>query len=192
MTKKLPARSRVCEECGREYRIKNSLSRFCSKHCRDINWVRRNPGYMVRAQQRHLLNPEARRRRQERMARYRADPVNKQRAEELQRQRYQANPEPARARVRARREGYQRAHTEAEWQDVLALFGNRCAYCGLSSAELGYPLHKDHVIPISRGDPATVDRIENIVPCCKPCNSRKGNGPAPPLVVEVRISRVLS
>ncbi len=58
--------------------------------------------------------------------------------------------------------------TAEEWNEILNLFGHRCAYCGERVEEITM----DHVVPISRGGPHTRD---NVVPACRPCNSRKHN-----------------
>lgn len=58
------------------------------------------------------------------------------------------------------------SHTLEEWLAKVAAFGERCAYCGEAK-----PLSRDHVAPLSRGGS---NAIENIVPACGPCNSRKG------------------
>ena len=44
----------------------------------------------------------------------------------------------------------------------------KCSYCG---KELDpFEFHREHAIPASRGGP---NRVKNIVPSCKTCNSRK-------------------
>jgi 5-methylcytosine-specific restriction endonuclease McrA len=48
-----------------------------------------------------------------------------------------------------------------------------CAYCG------GVADGWDHVVPLARGGSHTVD---NLAPCCQPCNLRKG--PRPPEFLE--------
>lgn len=51
--------------------------------------------------------------------------------------------------------------------DLRVLFENhdwRCVYCGQIATSV------DHVVPISRGGS---DSPENLVPCCRSCNSRK-------------------
>lgn len=58
--------------------------------------------------------------------------------------------------------------TLEEWQSILEYFGHACAYC----LRTDLPLSQDHVIPVSKGGGTTA---ENIVPACRPCNSRKGN-----------------
>lgn len=50
MTKKKPARFRNCDVCGVEYRIKNTLSKYCSNACRLRKFNQENPGYMAEAQ----------------------------------------------------------------------------------------------------------------------------------------------
>lgn len=52
------------------------------------------------------------------------------------------------------------------WQQKTA--SGTCYYCGRN---VGFKnLTMDHVIPLSRGGRSTKD---NIVPCCKECNTRK-------------------
>jgi 5-methylcytosine-specific restriction endonuclease McrA len=55
--------------------------------------------------------------------------------------------------------------TEADWADVLDLFGHKCAYCGKDGK-----LHQDHFVPVTRGGGY---ELGNIVPACHSCNSRK-------------------
>jgi 5-methylcytosine-specific restriction endonuclease McrA len=55
-------------------------------------------------------------------------------------------------------------------QEVVELFdskGHKCEYCGCDGR-----LGLDHVIPFSRGGSNTID---NVVPCCFDCNTRKYN-----------------
>lgn len=60
--------------------------------------------------------------------------------------------------------------TAAEWREILAEWHHRCAYCAVPfSAEV--KATQDHVVPVSKGGHHT---RENVVPACKPCNSRKG------------------
>lgn len=68
-----------------------------------------------------------------------------------------------------------------------------CAYCGKPGK-----LHRDHVVPRSRGGP---DNATNIVTACQPCNSSKGDQlpsewlgdrcPAPVLLIEARVNAKL-
>lgn len=73
------------------------------------------------------------------------------------------------ARLRHRlREASKRAQgvvTPAQWRALCAYFGGTCLCCGQVA-----PLVMDHVIPVSKGGPNT---IENIQPLCQPCNNAK-------------------
>ena len=54
------------------------------------------------------------------------------------------------------------------WQQKTA--SGTCYYC---SRKVGFKnLTMDHIIPLSRGGLSTKD---NLVPCCKDCNTRKKN-----------------
>lgn len=61
--------------------------------------------------------------------------------------------------------------TDAEWQLCKEFFNNSCAYCGISEKEAkritNNCLHREHV------DHQGSNGIENCVPACKTCNSRK-------------------
>jgi len=74
------------------------------------------------------------------------------------------------AKRRARVAGVSHTLTRSEWARTLEYFGHRCAYCRKPSKRLA----QDHVIAISRGGGHTE---ENVVPCCKSCNSKKHNKP---------------
>lgn len=56
--------------------------------------------------------------------------------------------------------------TVGQWQALLVLFDNRCAYCDAADVLLV----QEHMIPLSRGG---AHALENIVPSCGPCNGRK-------------------
>lgn len=58
--------------------------------------------------------------------------------------------------------------TREQWEGLLCVFGNSCAYCGRE----GLRLEQEHVIPLSRGGHTTAD---NIVPACRSCNASKGD-----------------
>lgn len=56
--------------------------------------------------------------------------------------------------------------TLPQWDAIVARHGRRCFYCNKKTSSLAM----DHYVPLARGglhDP------ENVVPACKPCNSRK-------------------
>lgn len=58
--------------------------------------------------------------------------------------------------------------TAEEWGYLKELYGYRCAYCGISKKKL----ERDHVVAVSRGGAYAV---ENVVPCCRECNSAKND-----------------
>ena len=83
------------------------------------------------------------------------------------------NPEKVRAikdrydrRKRASIAGVLCSLTQEQWEAILTLHSNRCAYCGRD----GVRLEKEHVVPLSKGGPTTAD---NIVPACRSCNASK-------------------
>jgi len=79
-----------------------------------------------------------------------------------------ANPEVVRVvrRLRrARKVAALGAYTTAQWLDLVCLYGGCCGYCGVAAT-----LEPDHRVPLSRGGS---NWIENIIPCCRPCNTRK-------------------
>jgi 5-methylcytosine-specific restriction endonuclease McrA len=83
------------------------------------------------------------------------------------------HPEKILANNRKRRAALRGVETTLralEWQETLEVFGGACAYC----LRTGLPLTQDHIIPISRGGGHTQ---ENVVPACRPCNTRKGDRP---------------
>jgi hypothetical protein len=68
------------------------------------------------------------------------------------------------------------SHTDQEWSELVAHYGNRCHYCAspvcVNSKDRERELTKDHLRPTSRGG---VDFIWNIVPACWRCNRMKGD-----------------
>ena len=66
------------------------------------------------------------------------------------------------------------SHTREEWEQLLAGYEGKCAYCGkVMVEELGPDqVTRDHVIPVSKGG---TDNIDNIVPACRACNSSKND-----------------
>lgn len=85
------------------------------------------------------------------------------------RARARANPLPSRIRQhrrRARERGADGSFTLAEWRELVARYGGRCAYCGA-----GGPLEVEHRVALARGGS---NAIENILPSCRDCNLHKG------------------
>lgn len=68
---------------------------------------------------------------------------------------------------RFKRLGSDATLTPDGWLETLETFNRSCAYCLSSSEELTM----DHIVPLSRGGSHTAD---NVVPACRPCNSKKG------------------
>lgn len=68
---------------------------------------------------------------------------------------------------------YDKLHaiSDEEWVSCLNYFDNSCAYCGVSEKEHqeihGQNLHREHVYPDGSNG------LDNCVPACKVCNSRK-------------------
>ena len=58
--------------------------------------------------------------------------------------------------------------TASQWRDIKVAYGHRCVYCGRKMQRLTM----DHVIPLSKGGSHTV---QNVVPACMSCNSKKGD-----------------
>ena len=91
-----------------------------------------------------------------------------------------ANPELVaafHARRRARKRGalILSPFTAAMWAMIKRTWKGCCAYCGVRSIKSDRLtwLTQDHITPLSKGGAHTV---QNIVPCCRSCNSRKGTG----------------
>lgn len=94
---------------------------------------------------------------------------NRERANALSREWYRKHPEvnkAARRRWRARKKNAEICDlTAKEWLELLEHNGNKCGYCGGSDN-----LSQDHAVPLTRGGDHT---LTNIIPSCRPCNSRK-------------------
>lgn len=61
--------------------------------------------------------------------------------------------------------------TKVEWNECLEFFQYSCAYCGMTQEQslviYGQRLHKDHFINSGSNG------IDNAIPACKSCNSKK-------------------
>lgn len=62
--------------------------------------------------------------------------------------------------------------TQAQWEEIKKQYQYRCVYCGKKTDELT----RDHIIPLLYGGSHTMN---NIVPACRSCNSKKGAHIAP-------------
>lgn len=152
-----------CWWCGTPF-LPRGPKVYCSRYCLRAAW--------------YVLHPKANR---DSSARFRQN--NPERARELSRAAYLRHAEDRRAtaprwakanrerksaaeqRRRAAKLGVGSGVDPAAWAAMVAAAGRRCGYCGLEA-----PLTMDHRIPLSRGGAHTV---ENLIPACKPCNSRK-------------------
>jgi hypothetical protein len=54
---------------------------------------------------------------------------------------------------------------------VMQKTGGKCYYCGVELLDLSIKATVDHLVPVFRGGG---HEMENLVPCCSSCNSRKG------------------
>ena len=138
--------------------------KYCSDYCRRAAW--------------YVLNPGALR---ESSARFRKN--NPERAKEINRLAYErhrdarletsakwskANPlrkAAAEERRRVAKRGVLGEVEMAAWLAMVAVAGGLCTYCGKTR-----PLTMDHRTPLSRGGR---HELANLIPACKPCNSRK-------------------
>lgn len=59
--------------------------------------------------------------------------------------------------------------TLAQWNHLLELYDNGCAYCG-NPFDLVNPPEHDLILAVSKGGNHTAD---NVVPACRDCNKRK-------------------
>lgn len=105
------------------------------------------------------------------------------RRQECARAVYAADPERFRQKRKARSALKRGAEisdlSAAQWNEIKAAYGYRCIYCGKQFTENTRALTQDHLTAVTKGGP---DTVQNIVPSCKPCNSRKHTNPAPRLV----------
>lgn len=74
-----------------------------------------------------------------------------------------------RQKRRSRMEQLPATLTEEQWGWLLDYYDHCCAYCGRNEDDVG-TLHREHVVPVSRGGGYT---LKNIVPACGSCNSTK-------------------
>lgn len=102
-------------------------------------------------------------------------------------------PEIARTRNQrriARMNKLENTLTANEWKNILRFFKYRCAYCHITEQQAikkyGRSLAQEHITPVSKRGGYCV---QNIVPVCTGCNSRKYTGspliPIQPLLLVV-------
>jgi len=101
------------------------------------------------------------------------------------RRRYASDPDfKAQVDARNRRYFHQKranggSYTQAQWEMLLDLCGNRCMSCGEVTV-----LEVDHIVPVYEG--GTSD-ITNLQPLCRSCNASKGT-----TVTDFRPSEVIT
>jgi hypothetical protein len=133
-----------------------------------------------RARLRYRANPERGRERTRLWQK-----ANPEKALETQRRVYQNNPAAARERCRRRREWRRAARrhalqplTQQQISARFALWGDRCAFCGVDSKDPRNHGHDrltiEHVLALTKGG---LDESSNTIPSCYSCNCSKGNSP---------------
>jgi len=137
---------------------------FC-KRCGirlDINWEKRKPRYSCLDCSRKFNNERCNKQYWKGRIRQKRSHLTEEQRREL-------------ARLNFKKRYYREINAEGdfsleEWNTKLEEYNYRCAYCGqgLSSNTITI----DHVIPLSRGGS---NYIDNLVPACRLCNSKKHN-----------------
>jgi len=103
--------------------------------------------------------------------RYRDKPKTKEKNKQNRNKKeFKARTKIYHQRRRALKKELRATLTDEQWNLCLEYFQNTCAYCG--NKENNLALAQDHVIPLSKGGEYT---INNIIPCCRSCNSKKSN-----------------
>lgn len=181
-----------CPMCGERLRIERGPKAiYCSAACNDrASYHRNRPIMLARMRDFRVRNREYfRRKAVENHARRLAEdpegyPITlrlralswhrRNREQVRERARLRTFRRPGRtsiyaANYRARRAGAETFNfTEKDWQRLINRYEGRCAYC----AELIIgKIHKEHVIPLSRGGRHS---LGNILPACGSCNFSKG------------------
>lgn len=91
---------------------------------------------------------------------------------------FRRHPHASRLAANKRRASWARIEdtlTTEQLEETLEYFNHRCGYCLVDLRTLPSKLRTfDHIIAIKRGGSNTQD---NVIPCCKSCNSRKKDRP---------------
>ena len=69
--------------------------------------------------------------------------------------------------------------TDEQWQEILLIHHYRCVYCPDDCQECEQRTHKltqDHLTALSKGGS---DTVQNVLPACRSCNSKKQAGEVP-------------
>lgn len=182
---------KICSRC----KIKQSVDKFSRKkaaidgkqaYCKSCSTIKRRERYRANpeigraeARKQYHKDPKKHIERNRRWREANWDKVlsnrkryeieNKELIAERSRAWVEANPEKvsaARQRRRALVAGAEGDFIASAWLALCEKYDHRCLCCGLVK-----PLTVDHVIPLSKQGS---NRIENLQPLCKPCNSSKG------------------
>ncbi len=177
---------KYCDACQNEARKAWKRADYAAnaeKYAAQKREIRKNNGDHVRAvYQSWCVNN--RDRRNAAAARYREKPETKEYARAFNKKYREENPELV-ASEKAKWMAVHRIDSELReeaqakmselgyfslenWNYVLSIFGNCCAYCKSNDSKLT----RDHFVPISKGG---LHVNGNIVPACKSCNSAKRN-----------------
>lgn len=173
---------RPCSNCGGEFRIYHRGSETCSRRCyKALAYKTKNPKlekscghcsavFTPKASNKAIFcSPtcsKAAVRSRDRRCPVRLEAVRQRARRYSKTESYRIGQINHKARRRqVEKEG---SITVQQWEDRLIEFGHQCAYCPAS----GVKLTMDHVIALSRGGK---HHIDNVVPACSPCNSKKNN-----------------
>lgn len=172
------AKFRICVKCGQllpieefktEGKVQEKFLRWFCTSCKkryEIDYAERHKEEI--AEKRRLHVEEMAQNRREYTRCYTI--ANIEKITEYHRQYARLNKEKVKINghnYRSRKLSLPSTLTETQWDNIKQHFNNRCAYCGRKS-----PLAQEHFLPISKGGEYT---INNIIPSCKSCNSKKHN-----------------
>ena len=170
----------ICKVCGKEFTANQPWHKYCGPECSKAKrrenkklWTRRNPeANRLRMKEWVEENPEQHKRNCKKYADSHREQCNKAVSDWTK-----TNPDKARAKTqrhRARKAGNGGSYSPQEWEDLKAMYGNKCLCCGRTEGVLkALHLHlvPDHVISVKLS--ATVmlplgflGSIQNIQPLC--------------------------
>lgn len=151
----------VCETCAKQFsRRGNKPYRYCSRECFQVT----RPRFDVVAW--YAANREAQN------AKRRAWAIANPEKRRAIRAKWQAKNRVKLAADAQRRRDIRRAGASViEMEAVMAAAEGLCTYCGHPSQALEF----DHLTAITKGG---TNSLDNLLPCCRTCNSSKGNRPA--------------
>lgn len=129
------------------------------------NWIRDNPEGYARLKKRRIEIDDPMRLIRSREA------AERNRKEGYQKRWRQENRDKLKSYNENRKQNKTHEISKDEWEECLLFFETSCAYCGIhqdeAKNEYGQCLHKEHVYHDGS------NKIDNCVPACRSCNSRK-------------------